>query len=52
MKASKPYFSHDIATKSDEKIIRLMFDFRKNKKEFSEYILQELVPHAAYAIYW
>lgn len=52
MKASKPYFSHDIATKSDEKIIRLMFDFRKNKKEFPEHILQELVPHAAYAIYW
>lgn len=52
MKASKPYFSHDIATKSDEKIIRLMFDFRKNKKDFSEYKLQELVPHAAYAIYW
>ena len=52
MKASKPYFSHDIASKSDEKIIRMMFDFRKSKKEFSEYILQELVPHAAYAIYW
>lgn len=52
MKASKPYFSHDIATKSDEKIIRLMFDFRKNKKEFPEHILQELVPLAAYGIYW
>lgn len=52
MKASKPYFSHDIATKSDEKIIRLMFDFRKNKKEIPEHILQELVPLAAYGIYW
>ncbi len=52
MKASKPYFSHDIATKSDEKIIRLMFDFRKNKKDFPEHILRELLPHAVYAIYW
>jgi len=52
MKASKPYFSHDIATKSDEKIIRLMFDFRKNKKEIPEHILRELVPLAAYGIYW
>ena len=52
MKASKPYFSHDIGTKSDEKIIRLMFDFRKNKNDFSESILKELVAHAAYGIYW
>ena len=52
MKASKPYFSHDIAAKSDEKIIRLMFDFRKNKNEFSENTLKELVAHAAYGIYW
>ena len=36
MKASKPYFSHDIGTKSDEKIIRLMFDFRKRKAVNSE----------------
>lgn len=49
MKASKPYFSHDIATKSDEKIIRLMFDFRRNNTEFSE---SSLAPHAAYGIYW
>ena len=52
MKASKPYFSHDIGTKSDEKIIRLMFDFRKNKNDFSENTLRELVSHAAYGIYW
>lgn len=52
MKASKPYFSHDIGTKSDEKIIRLMFDFRKTKNEFSESSLKELVAHAAYGIYW
>lgn len=52
MKASKPYFSHDIATKSDEKIIRLMFDFRKNKKDFSEHSLRELLPHAVYGVYW
>lgn len=52
MKASKPYFSHDIATKSDEKIIRLMFDFRKNKKKFSEHSLRELLPHAVYGVYW
>jgi len=52
MKASKPYFSHDICTKSDEKIIRLMFDFRKCKKDFPEETLRELVAHAAYGIYW
>lgn len=52
MKASKPYFSHDIGTKSDEKIIRLMFDFRKTKNEFSENTLKDLVAHAAYGIYW
>lgn len=52
MKASKPYFSHDIAAKSDEKIIRLMFDFRKTKNEFSESTLKDLVAHAAYGIYW
>ena len=52
MKASKPYFSHDIGTKSDEKIIRLMFDFRKTKNEFSEITLKDLVAHAAYGIYW
>ncbi len=52
MKASKPYFSHDIGTKSDEKIIRLMFDFRKSKNDFPESTLRELVSHAAYGIYW
>jgi uncharacterized protein YdaU (DUF1376 family) len=29
-----------------------MFDFRKNKNEFPESILKELVAHAAYGIYW
>ncbi|MDO5306868.1 MAG: hypothetical protein Q4E83_03825 [bacterium] len=52
MKASKPYFSHDIAAKTDEKIIRLMFDFRKSKNEISESIIRDLVAHAAYGIYW
>ena len=52
MKASKPYFSHDIGTKSDEKIIRLMFDFRKNKSDFSESVSRDLIAHAAYGIYW
>lgn len=52
MKASKPYFSHDIAAKTDEKIIRLMFDFRKSKNEISESIIRDLIAHAAYGIYW
>lgn len=52
MKASKPYFSHDIAAKTDEKIIRLMFDFRKSKNEISESIIRDLTAHAAYGIYW
>lgn len=52
MKASKPYFSHDIATRTDEKIIRLMFDFKKSKKDFDDETLRELVSHAAYGLYW
>ena len=52
MKASKPYFSHDIAAKGDEKIIRLMFEFRKSKNETPESIMRDLISHAAYGIYW
>lgn len=52
MKASKPYFSHDIAAKTDQKIIRLFFDFRKTKNEISETVSRDLISHAAYGIYW
>ena len=51
MKASKPYFSHDIAAKFDEKIIRLMFNGAKNSEKFTN-IWRELVSHALYGIYW
>lgn len=44
LKVSKPYFSHDISAKLDEKIIRMMYDFRKNESE--------IIAHAVYGIYW
>ena len=46
----EPYFSHDRNTTSDEKIIRMMFDF--SKSDFSNEIIIALMRHAAYGIFW
>ncbi len=48
----EPYFSHDLNSRTDEKIVKMFFEFRKNKDNFSEQTAKDLLPLAAYGIYW
>lgn len=47
-----PYFAHDMTAKSDEKILKMFFDFRKYSISVSDQTLQILAPYAAYGIFW
>lgn len=49
---TEPYFSHDISTRCDEKILKMLFGFRKTAKEMSREELESFVPLAAYGIFW
>ena len=49
---TEPYFSHDISTRCDEKILKMLFAFRKSAKEMSREELESFVPMAAYGIFW
>lgn len=46
-----PYFSHDVDSRADEKIIKMFFEYRRNKKKFGD-IAEDLLPFAAYGVYW
>lgn len=47
-----PYFSHDMSARSDEKILKMFFDFRKYSITLSDNDLIGLAPYAAYGIFW
>ena len=49
---TEPYFSHDISTRCDEKILKMLFGFRKTAKEMTREELESFVPLAAYGIFW
>lgn len=51
-KIIKPYFSHDITADKDEKIIKMFFEFRKRKNDYSEETLKDLLPVASFGLYW
>ena len=48
----EPYFSHDINARADEKIVKMFFEFRKNKNNYSEATVRELLSFASYGVYW
>lgn len=47
-----PYFSHDMNARSDEKILKMFFDFRKYAISETTETIKHLVPLAAYGIFW
>ena len=49
---TEPYFSHDISTRCDEKILKMFFGFRRAAKEMSREELESFVPMAAYGVFW
>ena len=51
-KIVETFFSHDKAARGDEKIVEMFFDMRKNKEKFTAEQLKNLVPYAAYGLYW
>ncbi len=51
-KIVETFFSHDKAARGDEKIVEMFFDMRKNKDNFTAELLKNLVPYAAYGLYW
>lgn len=51
-KIVETFFSHDKAARGDEKIVEMFFDMRKNKENFTAEQLKNLVPYAAYGLYW
>lgn len=48
----EPYFSHDIATRGDEKILKMFFSFRKQAKTMQKAELEQFAPVGAYGIFW
>lgn len=51
-KIIETFFSHDKSARTDKKIVRMFFEFRKNKNKFSEPVVRDLLPFAAYGVYW
>lgn len=51
-KIVETFFSHDKAARGDEKIVEMFFDMRKNKENFTAEQLKNLLPYAAYGLYW
>ncbi len=46
------YFQHDLNARFDEKIIKMFFELRKNRNDFTEECAKKLLPFAAYGVYW
>lgn len=49
---TEPYFSHDIATRQDEKILKMLFAFRKRAKELTREELESFVALGSYGLFW
>lgn len=49
---TEPYFSHDIAARQDEKILKMLFSFRKRAKEMSREELESFVALGSYGLFW
>lgn len=48
----EPYFSHDIAARQDEKILKMFFSFRKQAKEMTREELESFVALGSYGLFW
>ena len=48
----EPYFSHDIAARQDEKILKMFFSFRRLAKEMTREELESFVALGSYGIFW
>lgn len=51
-KAKRPYFSHDLDTRGDKKIKRMLLYYRKQVKSMQKDELEALASLAPYAIFW
>lgn len=49
---SELYFQHDLNARTDEKIVKMFFEFRKNRNNFTEDEAKKLLPFASYGVYW
>lgn len=49
---TEPYFSHDIAARQDEKILKMLFSFRKRAKEMTREELESFVALGSYGLFW
>lgn len=51
-KIVETFFSHDKAAKADKKIVKMFYESRKNSSNISTKTATDLLPHAAYGLYW
>lgn len=51
-KIVETFFSHDKAAKADKKIVKMFYESRKNSNNISTKTATDLLPHAAYGVYW
>lgn len=49
---TEPYFSHDIAARGDEKILKMFFAFRKLAKTIERDELETLAALGSYGLFW
>lgn len=49
---SELYFPHDLNARTDEKIVKMFFEFRKSRNNFAEDEAKKLLPFASYGVYW
>lgn len=49
---TEPYFSHDIAARQDEKILKMLFSFRKRAKEMTREELESFIALGSYGLFW
>lgn len=49
---SELYFQHDLNARTDEKIVKMFFEFRKSRNNFTEDEAKKLLPFASYGVYW
>lgn len=49
---TRPYFSHDEDARTDNKIIKMFFEFRREAKKMEKSELESLAALSAYGIFW
>lgn len=49
---TEPYFSHDIGTRGDKKILKMFYSFRGQSKTMPKEELEQFVAVGAYGIFW